>query len=157
MPIQFTVYPASRLVSYAVEGVVTPDDARGFISAFLTHRRFRKGFDFIGECRESGGEVDAAFTPALAHEVRMWIDRLGPCRWAAVVGSSAGLTPVLARALLARAGGVEVVARPSWREAMTWLGEAAAGWRSPPSPPRTHEPSGTPLPRDWHSGCEVLS
>jgi hypothetical protein len=126
MPIQFTVYPASRLVSYAVEGVVTPDDARGFISAFLTHRRFRKGFDFIGECRESGGEVDAAFTPALAHEVRMWIDRLGPCRWAVVVSSPAGLTMVRMLAALTRPGGVEVVPFLSRAEAMGWLGSTVA-------------------------------
>ena len=77
MPINFTIYPLGRLVRYTVEGTATPDDARGFLDAVLAHRRFQRGFMFLGD-RRWATEPDAAYVRTMDQEIRARLALLRP-------------------------------------------------------------------------------
>src|SRR5947208_2125435 len=97
MPIQFSVYPFGRLVTYSVERVPTPAEVQAFLDAVLMHRDFRRGFAFLGEAT-TGDIPHAAFTTNMAREVQARAKRLAPCKWAVLVTSPAGHGLVLRRA-----------------------------------------------------------
>lgn len=123
MSIRFAIYPAGRLVTYSVEGSPTAEEAGRFLDAVLAHRRFRRGFDFLGE-GAAGAPPDAPFAPAIAREVQARLDLLGPCRWA-VVGDRAGAALMEGQAGAVREGGIEVVSFPTRAVAADWLTESA--------------------------------
>jgi hypothetical protein len=127
MPIRFSIYPIGQLVTYTVEGAATADEVREFLDAVFADRRFRRGFDFLGDIAGDAAEPDAAYTTAVGGEVLARLARLRPCRWAVIVPSRAGYEMVLARVVPACAGGVEVAPFPNWDEAMGWLGADRAG------------------------------
>jgi hypothetical protein len=123
--ISFTVYPSARLVNYTVEGNPTDDQVREFLDAVMTHRWFRRGFDFLGNsCVE--GASDAAYPQALAQEVRARRDRLAPCRWAVLASSPGAVVTVRMRGALTLTDGVKVAAFLTPEEAADWLGAAPA-------------------------------
>ena len=131
MGIRFDVYPLVCLVRYTANGAVTANDARQFLDAVLAHRHFEPGFDFLGDANATGREPDAAYTAALANEVRARADVLSPCRWAVVVSSPGGLALVRLWAPLTQAGGVEVAPFRTPDDAMAWLGPRTAVFRTP--------------------------
>lgn len=115
MEIKFTVYPVACLVSYVVEGVAADAEVEAFLNAVLTHRHFRRGFDFLGESQGTH-EPDAAFPPSFARTICASGAALGSCRWAVVVAPPRG------EALkLEPSGEVEVVSFSTREDAFDWL------------------------------------
>jgi len=120
MGITFTIYPLGRLVKYAVEGATTPDDARAFLDAATTHRRFKRGFMFLGD-RRWAPEPDAAYVRTMDLEIRARLALLTPCRWAVVVSTPAALAAVRAWGVLLQGTGVEIVPFMSMEAAAEWV------------------------------------
>ncbi len=87
MGIQFAVDPTSRVVHYDVVGKTSSNDAGQFLNAVLTHPRFERGFNFLGDCREAEVELNATCIRAITAELRAWADFMAPCRWAVVISS----------------------------------------------------------------------
>jgi hypothetical protein len=120
MPITFTIYPLGRLVRYTVEGTSTPNDARAFLDSALAHRRFQRGFMFLGD-RRWATEPDAAYVRAMDQEIRSRLALLAPCRWAVVVSTPEAFAAVRAWGILLQGSGVEVVPFMSMEAAAEWV------------------------------------
>jgi hypothetical protein len=120
MGITFTVYPLGRLVRYTVEGSATPDEARAFLDAVVTHSRFERGFMFLGD-RRWAAEPDAAYIRAMDQEIRGRLSLLVPCRWAVVVSTPAAFAAIRAWGSLLQGSGVEVVPFMSMEAASDWV------------------------------------
>jgi hypothetical protein len=126
MGITFTIYPVARVVAYAVESGTNPSDAREFLDAVVSHRHYRRGFDFLGDPRAAGGDHGQSHIRSLAIEVRDRAADLAPCRWAVVVSSDVELGMVRMWAALVAEHSVEVVAFTSLAEASDWVGANTA-------------------------------
>ena len=129
MAIRFTVHPSARLVTYAVEGTTTRDDAREFLDAVLAHPNFERGFAFLGDRRGPDGEPDMAYVRAVAKEVRARASRLAPCRWAIALSTPAGFGAVRMCNLLTLESGVEMAPFMTPTQATEWLGTGLNGSR----------------------------
>lgn len=121
MGIQFTVYPIARLVGYMVEGDATEAEAGAFLAAVLAHPRYKRGFDFLGECR-GAGEPAAACPSALARAVLARAAELGTCRWAVIVPAPEGADAAGRPGQPTAAGAVTLAAFPTRAAAVEWLG-----------------------------------
>ena len=122
MAIHFTIHPSARLVTYAVEGTATHDDAREFLDAVLAHPNFERGFAFLGDRRGPSGEPDMAYVRAVANEVRARASRLAPCRWAIALSTAGGFGAVRMCNLLTLESGVEMAPFMTPAQAVEWLG-----------------------------------
>jgi hypothetical protein len=122
MGVHFTIDANARLVSYSVEGITTPDHARAFFAAVLTHPDYESGFNFLGDRRETEEEPDSAYIHAVTLEVLSRRAVLGPCRWAVLVASDVSYGMARMWGLLTASSGVEIKPFRTMSEAAQWLG-----------------------------------
>jgi hypothetical protein len=122
VPIRFAIDPRHRLVVYCVECDATPDEARDFFRAVVSHPSFRTGFDFLGDRLGVGAAPEPTYIYSVAAEVNARAAQLAPCRWAVVVRDLLGFEMARMWSLMAQDSGVQI--RPFQRsdEAAEWLG-----------------------------------
>ena len=69
MRIPFTIHASSRLVTYAVEGDPSPEEAREFLDAVQGHSDFVCGFNFLGDYRRCTADPGPSFVRGFAREI----------------------------------------------------------------------------------------
>ena len=126
MDIKFTIDASAGLVSYSLESVGTPDQAREFLDAITSHPDFVTGYAFLGDCRKMGPHPDTGHVRAFAKEVRSRSKTVGPCRWAMVVSNASAFTAVRLCGLLTYGSCVEFAPFIAREQAQEWLGGATS-------------------------------
>jgi hypothetical protein len=126
MPVHFTIDPAARLVVYIVQGNATPEEAVEFLDAVISHPRFERGFNFLGDRRDVVRGPNSGYVYGVTALVNVRKKAIAPCRWAVIVSDDYAYGMARMWGIMTEKSKVEILPFRTAEEAVEWLGVDAA-------------------------------